>query len=317
MTAAALAEATAATTRNSHSASSGDGFRDSGEYLNTSQHHLPRNDSQGSPISTHDGLILKSSGAIIRPSSSTPHHHHQRAVHKQQQQQQQQQQNRSNINWLDMVNDKSAEFVNETPQRQQRSVNRDRSAENLLAASSVTATNSPSTHHHQHLTSLLAITNAKRKNFYASGQKKLSMSPSASPATAIRLAAHHHSHSGGGGNNVNEKVNYQQQPTTKSDQNEFCNSTAYLQRSVLSYEFLVELERVILRQFSPLVENIVNTMDYNEKQKLEKKRMEEIADEWADVARICDQILCYFFMVFTLGSCFFIFLVSPHFWSEW
>jgi hypothetical protein len=22
-------------------------------------------------------------------------------------------------------------------------------------------------------------------------------------------------------------------------------------------------------------------------------------------------------MVFTLGSCFFIFLVSPHFWSEW
>ncbi len=94
-------------------------------------------------------------------------------------------------------------------------------------------------------------------------------------------------------------------------------TSAYLQQSLLNYEFLIELEKVMQKQFSPIIGNIIKTIDHREKQILNKKRTQEIQDEWADVAHITDKILCYFFIFFTLGSCFFIFYNSPHFFSDW
>lgn len=102
-----------------------------------------------------------------------------------------------------------------------------------------------------------------------------------------------------------------------SSSNLLVNSTHYLQRAVSNYEFLIELERVIQKQFTPLIQNIIHTLDFNDRQREEHKRLEEIADEWSDVARICDHILCYFFFVFTFGCCFLIFFMSPYFLSDW
>ncbi len=239
-----------------------------------------------------DGIILKSPQSIIRPHTK-----------------------RKNINWSDLVAADTAKDLNETNNnghKQRGIITRQcaggYSEKFVIATPSVLpdqVSNQQQTGSDAKLMRMVA--NTKRKKFYSmssSGPRK----PVSSPTTP--LSPSKMCHSSDSNKNNDSSPNYAMPPS-------FENSSAYLQQAVSSYEFLIELEKVILKQFSPLIENIVNTIDYNEKQTLEKKRMEEIADEWSDVARICDQILCYFFVFFTLGSCFFIFLVSPHFWSEW
>ena len=144
------------------------------------------------------------------------------------------------------------------------------------------------------------IVNAKRRNFLSNGRLGQTPSPGNTPITTPTM---------------NSIYNIHQYTYTAQQQNPSSSHNQGLQRTDINCEFLGELERVLTKQFSPLVHNIMTKIDFNEKKRLEKKKLEEIADEWSDVARIFDKILCYFFLIFTLVSSFSIFLISPHFWS--
>lgn len=80
---------------------------------------------------------------------------------------------------------------------------------------------------------------------------------------------------------------------------------------------MLELDRVLSRQFGPLVYALSQTIESGEKRLRERRSIEIIQDEWSDVAMISDHILCYFFCLLTLVSCFLIFFNSPHVLAEW
>lgn len=82
-------------------------------------------------------------------------------------------------------------------------------------------------------------------------------------------------------------------------------------------ELMVELDRVLSRQFGPLVYTLGKTIESGEKRQRERRLTEIAQDEWSDVAMISDHILCYFFCLLTLASCFLIFFNSPHVLAEW
>lgn len=82
-------------------------------------------------------------------------------------------------------------------------------------------------------------------------------------------------------------------------------------------EVLLELNRVLTRQFGPLVEALSKTIESGERRQRERRYNEIIQDEWSDVAMISDHILCYFFCLLTLACCFLIFFHSPHVLAEW
>jgi hypothetical protein len=83
------------------------------------------------------------------------------------------------------------------------------------------------------------------------------------------------------------------------------------------FEFLNELEKLLSKQFRPLIDSLIKTINQNEEKIKVKKMIGQMQDEWSDVAMIADHILCYFFCILTLASCFLIFFDSPHVLSEW
>ena len=82
-------------------------------------------------------------------------------------------------------------------------------------------------------------------------------------------------------------------------------------------EFLLRLEQTLEKQFRPIVDMVVRTLDTNEKCLLEREKCKHIEDEWTDVAIICDHLLCFFFFIFTICACFLIFMESPHVFASW
>jgi hypothetical protein len=82
-------------------------------------------------------------------------------------------------------------------------------------------------------------------------------------------------------------------------------------------EFLGELEKLLQRQFSPLVHHVIKQVKNNEKRLEDRERLEIIEREWSDVAMIFDHMLCYLFCFITLTSTFLIFTNSPHVLSNW
>lgn len=82
-------------------------------------------------------------------------------------------------------------------------------------------------------------------------------------------------------------------------------------------EFLSELEKLLQRQFNPLVHHVIRQVNNNEKRLEERERLEIIEREWSDVAMIFDHILCYLFCFITLTSTLLIFTNSPHVLSNW
>ncbi len=84
-----------------------------------------------------------------------------------------------------------------------------------------------------------------------------------------------------------------------------------------SAEFFAELERILSKQFNPLIICLVKTLKNNEKMFAEKENDEIIQSEWSDVAMIIDRILCYAFSIITLTSCVLIFNNSPNVLSDW
>ncbi len=85
----------------------------------------------------------------------------------------------------------------------------------------------------------------------------------------------------------------------------------------IKLEFLYELDRLLQRQFSPLVHHVIKQVNNNEKRLEERERLEIIEREWSDVAMVFDHILCYLFCFITLTSTLLIFTNSPHVLSNW
>ena len=86
---------------------------------------------------------------------------------------------------------------------------------------------------------------------------------------------------------------------------------------VNNVEFLGELEKILQRQFNPLVHHVIKQVNNNEKRLEAQERLEIIEREWSDVAMVFDHILCYLFCFITLTSTLLIFTNSPHVLSNW
>ncbi|CAF0756649.1 unnamed protein product [Brachionus calyciflorus] len=100
-------------------------------------------------------------------------------------------------------------------------------------------------------------------------------------------------------------------------QNNYRKMSSQKATKLSEFEFLSELEKILVKQFNPLIKLIIGTINVQDENVREKKRLQIIQNEWSDVAVITDQILCYLFCFLTLASCLLIFLNSPHFLSEW
>ena len=85
----------------------------------------------------------------------------------------------------------------------------------------------------------------------------------------------------------------------------------------LNDSFINELKYILENQFNPLVETIMNVVEMNEKRLEETQRLEDIQNEWSNVAKVADHFLCYFFPITTIAICLLIFLNSPHAFTQW
>ena len=102
--------------------------------------------------------------------------------------------------------------------------------------------------------------------------------------------------------------------------NRIISPEAAVNEPLLKYlrnEFMKDFGEVLGSHFNPLIKNLTNTLDKNEERQKEKQRLENIQNEWSDVAMIMDHILCYFFMIMTIIICTFIFFNSPHMLAQW
>jgi nicotinic acetylcholine receptor len=82
-------------------------------------------------------------------------------------------------------------------------------------------------------------------------------------------------------------------------------------------DFLNELELILKRQFDPLITHITRNLQESDERRREKEHLEDIQDEWSDLALVCDHFLCYFFPLLTVFVCFLIFFNSPHVFYPW
>jgi hypothetical protein len=82
-------------------------------------------------------------------------------------------------------------------------------------------------------------------------------------------------------------------------------------------EFLKKLESILEKQFSPLVNILLITLEQNQNHKDQEEKLLKIQDEWSDVALVLDHVFCYFFPIITLLTCIIIFVNSPHVFSSW
>jgi hypothetical protein len=95
------------------------------------------------------------------------------------------------------------------------------------------------------------------------------------------------------------------------------NRLAKRSRENKSIEFLNELEKILAKQFNPLIVTLTKTLNQAQVEKEEREKYEVIQNEWSDVAMIMDHILCYLFFIVTIVSCLVIFTNSPLFFSQW
>ena len=95
------------------------------------------------------------------------------------------------------------------------------------------------------------------------------------------------------------------------------NKNNEIRSNNIDVEFLNSLEKILDKQFSPLVNIVLKKLDNNERYLIECEKYQYIQSEWTDVAIISDHFLCYFFCIFTVLTCFFIFFESPHIFSNW
>jgi hypothetical protein len=66
-----------------------------------------------------------------------------------------------------------------------------------------------------------------------------------------------------------------------------------------------------------MIKRVIRTLEKNEEEKSEQERMEDIQNEWSQVALVADHFFCYFFPILTIFLCIMIFFYSPHVLSNW
>ena len=86
---------------------------------------------------------------------------------------------------------------------------------------------------------------------------------------------------------------------------------------LIGKEFTMELKALLESQFDPLIKSLLATIDKSEKRLQEKEKLEQIQNDWGDVAKVADHFLCFFFPTITIATCFVIFFNSPHVFSGW
>ena len=86
---------------------------------------------------------------------------------------------------------------------------------------------------------------------------------------------------------------------------------------LIGKEFTMELKGLLESQFDPLIKSLLATIDKSEKRLQEKEKLEQIQNDWGDVAKVADHFLCFFFPTITIATCFVIFFNSPHVFSGW
>ncbi len=66
-----------------------------------------------------------------------------------------------------------------------------------------------------------------------------------------------------------------------------------------------------------MIKRVITTLEKNEQEKCQQEQLEEIQNEWSQVALVADHFLCYFFPSLTIFLCIMIFFYSPHVLSNW
>ena len=78
-----------------------------------------------------------------------------------------------------------------------------------------------------------------------------------------------------------------------------------------------ELKSILASQFDPLIKCLMDRCECKKIKQSEQKKLAAIQNEWSDVAKVVDHLLCYFFPIVTVLTPFLVFINSPHFFSEW
>jgi hypothetical protein len=105
--------------------------------------------------------------------------------------------------------------------------------------------------------------------------------------------------------------------TANNNNNNSSKRTVTAEFSVFNQSFLSEFECILKRQFDPLITHITRNLKENDERRRAKEHLEDIQDEWTDLALVCDHFLCYFFPLLTVCVCFLIFFNSPHVFYPW
>ena len=78
-----------------------------------------------------------------------------------------------------------------------------------------------------------------------------------------------------------------------------------------------ELKTILASQFDPIIKCMMESFECKKIKQCEEKKLADIQNEWSDVAKVVDHLLCYFFPIVTVLTPFLVFINSPHFFSEW
>lgn len=82
-------------------------------------------------------------------------------------------------------------------------------------------------------------------------------------------------------------------------------------------EVVDEIRNIIEDQFGPCITSLMSSIESSENRLQERQILEQIQNDWSDVAKVADHFLFYFFPSMTILTCFIIFLNSPHVFSQW
>ncbi len=138
-----------------------------------------------------------------------------------------------------------------------------------------------------------------------------------------------------------QPVSFKLEPTTPASFSSAHALNAHSpSKSELNLDYLIELDRIFERNFGttllntyvfqifqnltfvqlslgPMIKRVLKTLEKTEREKYELEQLEEIQNEWSQVALVADHFLCYFFPTLTIFLCIMIFFYSPHVLSNW
>lgn len=87
--------------------------------------------------------------------------------------------------------------------------------------------------------------------------------------------------------------------------------------AIYKKEVVHEIKNIIENQFGPVIASLMCSIENSERRLQEKQILEQIQNDWSDVAKVADHFLFYFFPSMTIFTCFIIFFNSPHLFNQW